>query len=173
MRKKIHRVLFASAFLISFFIFAPGLHSQTGFTQQDRETLIELKTTMKEIDKRFEQIDKRFEQIDKRFEQVDKRFEQVDKRISELREDMNNRFEQMMNFIWILAALFGGMLAVTISFALWDRRTMIRPFETKVAEINGRINRNEEKMGNLLAAIREYAAKDKKFAAFIERFNIL
>ncbi|HLP44536.1 MAG TPA: hypothetical protein VK469_01235 [Candidatus Kapabacteria bacterium] len=164
--RKTNGWLVTVALLFSLFISTPALQSQTAFTQQDREMLIEMKATMK-------QIDKRFEQIDKRFEQLDKRFEQVDKRISELREDMNSRFEQMMNFIWILAALFGGMLAVTISFALWDRRTMIRPFETKVADINGRINKNEEKMNNLLAAMRDYAAKDKKFAAFIERFNIL
>lgn len=166
MRKKIQKRISSAALLFIMFIFTPGLYGQTGFTQQDRETLIEMKTTMRELDKRFEQIDKRFEQIDKRFEQVDKR-------ISELREDMNNRFAQMMNFIWILAALFGGMLAVTISFALWDRRTMIRPFETKVAEIDGRISKNEEKYNKLLAAIKEYAATDKKIAALAERFNIL
>jgi len=166
MRKKIQNWISTALLLLSFLIFTPALHGQTGFTQQDRETLIEMKTMMREIDKRFEQIDKRFEQVDKRFEQVDKRF-------SELREDMNNRFEQMMNFIWILAALFGGMLTVTISFALWDRRTMIRPFETKVAEIDARINKNEEKYGKLLAAIKEYAATDKKVAALVERFNIL
>lgn len=104
----------------------------------------------------------------------------MDKRISDLREDMNKRFEQvdrrfeqMMSFVWILATIFAGMFTLTIGFALWDRRTMIRPFETKTAEIDGRINKNEEKMGNLLAAIREYAAKDKKIAALVERFNIL
>lgn len=159
MRKKIQNWISTASLLFSFLIFTPALHGQTGFTQQDRETLIEMKTMMREIDKRFEQIDKRFEQVDKRF--------------SELREDMNNRFAQMMNFIWILAALFGGMLTVTISFALWDRRTMIRPFETKVAEIDARINKNEEKYGRLLAAIKEYAATDKKIAALAERFNIL
>ncbi|HLP62499.1 MAG TPA: hypothetical protein VK186_26910 [Candidatus Deferrimicrobium sp.] len=115
-----------AALLFCLLILTPDLRGQTGFTQQDRETLIELKATVREIDKRFEQMDKRFEQIDKRIselrEDMNKRFEQVDK-----------RFEQMMNFVWILAALFGGMLAVTISFALWDRRTMILPFEKKVA----------------------------------------
>jgi predicted nucleic acid-binding Zn-ribbon protein len=166
MRKKLQNWLSVAALLLSLFIFTPGLYGQTGFTQQDRETLIELKVTLREMDKRFEQIDKRFEQ-------VDKRFEQVDKRISELREDMNKRFEQMMSFVWIVATIFGGMVAVTIGFALWDRRTMIRPFETKVAEIEGRITKNENKMGNFLAAIREYAASDKKFAALVERFNIL
>jgi hypothetical protein len=104
---------------------------------------------------------------------MDKRIDQVDKRISELREDMNNRFQQMMNFVWILAALFGAITAVTISFALWDRRTMIRPFETKVSALDVRINKNDEKYQNLIAVIKEYAAQDKKFAAVVERFNIL
>ena len=99
--------------------------SETGFTQKDRELLIELKTRMDGIDKRFEgqreDINKRFEELredmNKRFEQVDKRFEQIDK-----------RFEQMMSFTWILATIFSAIVAVTIGFAVWDRRTMIRPF---------------------------------------------
>ena len=41
---------------------SPAL-SADGFTQKDRELLIELKVKMGEIDKRFEQVDKRFEEI--------------------------------------------------------------------------------------------------------------
>jgi hypothetical protein len=44
----------------------PALAAE-GFTQKDREMLIELKVKMGDIDNRFEQIDKRFEQVDKRF----------------------------------------------------------------------------------------------------------
>ena len=85
---------------------------QSGFTQKDRELLIELRTGMLEIDKRFEQVDKRFAGLR---EDMNKRFEQVDK-----------RFEQMMNTLWILAAIFTAITVGTIGFALWDRRTMIR-----------------------------------------------
>ncbi|HEC68384.1 MAG TPA: hypothetical protein ENI35_06215 [Candidatus Desulfofervidus auxilii] len=50
--------------IISFtFLSASALLAQDGFTQKDRELLIELKVKMGEIDKRFEQIDKRFEQM--------------------------------------------------------------------------------------------------------------
>lgn len=94
----------------------PTAWCQTGFTQNDRELLIELKTRVSGIDKRFEQVDKRLaelrEDMNKRFEQVDKRFEQVDK-----------RFEQMMSFVWILATIFGAVIGITIGFALWDRIT--------------------------------------------------
>jgi len=110
-----------------------------GFTQEDRDRLIRLETTlqvfMHQVDKRFEQVDKRFEemrqdfdkriqelredmnkrfeQIDKRFEQVDKRFEQVDRRF----EQVDRRFEQIMTFLWILVAIFTTLTATVIGFA--------------------------------------------------------
>jgi hypothetical protein len=37
--------------------------------------------------------------------------------------------------MWILASVFGGIVAVTIGFAIWDRRTMIRPFEDKTRKL--------------------------------------
>ena len=94
-------------------IFTSPSWCETGFTQKDRELLIELKTRVSEMDKRIVGLR---EDINKRFEQVDK------------------RFEQMMSFIWILAAIFAVMLSATIGFAIWDRRTMIRPFETNIIQ---------------------------------------
>lgn len=121
-------------------------------------------------------MEKRFEQ---RFEQVDKRFEQVDKRFEDLRGDMNKRFEQvdnrfgeMMTYIGILAAIFAAITVGTFSFALWDRRTMIRPFETKVSELDNRITANKEKYENLLPVLKEYASKNKKFADIIKQHNL-
>lgn len=144
--------------LLSLLTFTASAWCETGFTQKDRELLIELKTKM--------------EGIDKRFEQVDKRFEQVDKRIGELREDMNKRFEQMMSFIWILAAIFGAIVAVTIGFAVWDRRTMVRPFETKVAELDKKITVNRKDYETLISVLKEYSEKNKRFANIISRFNL-
>ena len=92
--------------------------AQVQFTQEDRDLLIRTETKM-EVG--FEQIDKRFEQIDKRFEQVDKRIEQTN------------------TYMGWMIALFGGMFATTVIFALWDRRTMVRPFESKVREIEDKI----------------------------------
>ena len=115
-------VFFLVAILV-FFLSAPARASD-GFTQKDRELLITLRVKVEEIDKRFEQIDKRFEQLEKRFEQIDKRFEQIDK-----------RFDQMMTFLWMIVGIFTAITASTIGFAIWDRRSMIRPFESKVKEL--------------------------------------
>jgi chromosome segregation ATPase len=152
---------------MSVFLFFSSIGwGQSGFTQKDRDLLIELRTRMMEIDKRFEQIDKRFEQVDKRFEQVDIRF-------SELRQDMNNRFEQIMNTIWILAALFTAIVVGTIGFALWDRRTMIRPFESKVAKLEEKIENNKQTNQKLHTALKDFAATHKRFAEILHRLNLL
>ena len=135
-----------------------GIRGQTVSPRTDRELLIELRTMIIEMDKRFEQVDKRFAELR---EDMNKRFEQVDK-----------RFEQIMSFVWILAAIFGAMTGVTIAFALWDRRTMIRPFETKVSELENRIKKNREYYDQLIAALKGYASKNKKFADIIQPFNL-
>lgn len=150
--------------------------AENGFTQKDRELLIELKTKMEVSDKRFvelrEDMNKRFEQVDKRFvelrEDMNKRFEQVDKRF----EQVDKRFEQMMSFVWILAAIFAAIVSVTIGFALWDRRTMVRPFETKVSELDKRIAVNRKDYESLLSVLKEYSGKNKTFANIIHRFNL-
>ena len=116
-----------------------------GFTQEDRERIIRLETTltlfMEATDQRFielrEDINKRFEQVDKHIEQVDQRFielrEDMNIRFIELREDMNKRFEQadkrfeqMMNTLQLIAGIFTVLTLGVIGFAYWDRRTIIR-----------------------------------------------
>jgi hypothetical protein len=75
-----------------------------GFTQVDRERMIRLEV---------------------KFEEIDKRFEQMDKRLVELREDMNNRFEQIMSMSYILSGIFMAMFTAVFGFAWWDRRSIL------------------------------------------------
>jgi len=75
------------------------------------------KSILRELDKKFEAIDRRFEAIDKRFEAVDR------------------RFDQLNNLIIGIIGAFSAIVAVTIGFAIWDRRTMIKPFEDRVEEL--------------------------------------
>ena len=142
--------------------------AEQGFTRADRELLIELRTRLTGIDKRFDQVDRRFtelrEDMNRRFtevrEDMNKRFEQVDKRF----EQVNKRFEDIITFIGILAATFGAITLGAISFALWDRKTMIRPFETKVAELDGKITANSNNHKSLVTSLKEFATKNKTFA---------
>lgn len=118
------------------------------FTLEDRDRLIRLEVKLEEMDKRFEQIDKRFEQIDK-------------------------RFEQTINFMWMLSAIFIGITGITIGFALWDRRTMIRPFEVKVRQMEEKIEPMEGKVGKLLSSLRDLAKTDKELSMVLERYSLL
>ncbi|MEM4720709.1 MAG: hypothetical protein QXT73_01430 [Candidatus Methanomethylicaceae archaeon] len=159
-------------FLILIFIFsiATAAKATDGFTQKDRELLITLKIKVEEIDKRFEQIDKRFEQIDKRFEQIDKRFEQVDKRFEQVDkrfEQVGKQIDQLFNFLWILAAIFASITASTIGFAIWDRRSMIRPFESRVKELE------EGKIDKVISSLKSLAETDEKVAEVLRRYNLL
>ncbi len=72
------------------------------FTLEDRERMIRIETSLKEFK---ESVEKRFEMIEKRFEMIEKRFDQL-----------------IHVFIGIVCA-FAGIVAVTIGFAIWDRRT--------------------------------------------------
>ncbi len=151
----------------------PVMAGSDAFTQKDRELLIRL-------DERLNQVDKRFEQIDKRFEQVDKRFEQIEIRISELREDMNKRFEQvdkrfdfMLQIMIAIVGAFVAIVAITIGFALWDRRTMIRPFETRVQEIENDIIKDRRRLEALIDLLKQQAKTDQKLASLLKSFSLL
>ena len=132
-------------FFFMFFILAfNALAEEVPFTIADRDRLIRVEAKLEEIDKRFEQIDKRFE---------------------ELRMDINKRFDQMMTFMWMLVAIFVGITATTIGFAIWDRRTMIRPFEVKVRAL-------EETDKKLIEVLRKLAKEDKRLAEILRSFGL-
>ena len=123
----------------------------------------------REMDKRFEQVDKRFEQIDKRFEQIDKRFEQIDKRFDEV----NKRFEMIIYLMMSIVAAFATIVAVAIGFAIWDRRTMTRPFEEKVKRLESDIVEDKAKLNRLIEALRKLAKTDQKVAEVLKTFSLL
>ncbi|ROR03122.1 hypothetical protein [Desulfosoma caldarium] len=129
----------------------PLLAQEPGFTRQDRDLLIELRTRMLEIDKRFEQIDKRFEQIDKRLEQVDK------------------RFDQLMHFLYILAGIFTSLVVAVIGFAYWDRRTIVSQAKKETKEDLER----EGRLRDVILALREFAAKNEDLASILKSYHLL
>jgi len=129
---------------------------EVSFTLEDRDRLIRIEATLKEFK---ESVDKRFADFK---EYVDKRFEQVDK-----------RFEQVINFLWMLIAIFVALTSVTIGFAIWDRRTMIRPFEEKMKKVEKDMDIEKEKVESLILSLRELARKDDNVSAVLKQFNLL
>ncbi len=152
-----------------------------------------------QIDKRFELIEKRFQQMDKRFELIEKRIENLrldinkkidilradtnrrleefrfdtNKRIDELRFDTNKHLEFIQNLLIAMLGAFVSIVVITIGFALWDRRTMIRPFEDKVKIMEDDITKDKKKLQKLLEALKEYAQKDPRLAEILRSFSLL
>jgi len=158
-----------SGLLIILFILFSSTFSfarEIPFTQEDRDRLVRLEVTLKEfkesVDRRFEGVDKRFVSIEKRFESIDKRFESIDK-----------RFDQMINLFIGIVASFTAIVTVTIGFAIWDRRTMIRPFEFKVKAIEDEIAENRSKLHSLIEAFRSLSKTDSNVAEILKKFNLL
>ena len=92
--------------IISLILTAAPAWAADGFTQQDRDLLIELKVRVDQSEKR-----------------MDERFEQVDK-----------RFDDMFNFFYILTGIFTAIIVASIGFSFWGRRTVIRQARKEAIE---------------------------------------
>jgi hypothetical protein len=112
--------------------------SSDGFTQADRERLVRMEAILDQHDKRF----------------------------VELRSTSDNRFEELRSDMRNTMMLFGGMVVAIFGFALWDRRTMVRPFETRMKEVDSAMERlREEKTArSVLAALRDLSKTDTRLA---------
>ena len=136
-----------------------AIAGEVPFTLEDRDRLIRIEARLDSFEKRFDQVDKRFTELR---EDMNKRFEQVDK-----------RFDQMFNFVWILATIFTAITAATIGFAVWDRRTMVRPFESKVEQIEDRIERiDKDAVGTIVRVLKEFAIMDVKMGDILKKFHL-
>ena len=136
--------------IATIFLFILGIqfsYYAQDFNNEDRARMIRTETKLEELEKRMIE-----------------RFEQVDK-----------RFEENFTYIGYIIALFGTMFAATIAFALWDRRTMIKPFETKVIEIESEIIKLKKEKNNtkILAALRDLAKTDIQLAEILKSHNLL
>ena len=102
------------------------------------------------------------EDMNKQFDRVDAQFDRIDK-----------QFDRIVNIMLGIFGAFAAMCGGTIWFALWDRRTMIRPFEDKVKKIEDDISENRNKLHTLLEAFKTLSKTDEKVANILKKFNLL
>ncbi len=118
-------------------------------------TVVNIDAWAKEVPYTLEDRD-RLIRVEARLYEIDKRFEQIDK-----------RFDDMFTFLWILAGIFTALTGSTIGFAIWDRRSMIRPFESRIRELE------EGKIDRLISSLRDIAQIDKNVADILRKHNLL
>ena len=147
-------------FLVMFLIFfclgtGVVLAEEKSFTQEDRERLIRLETTLRVF---MEQTNKHFEELRA---DMNARFEQV-----------NHQFEQFYTFLWIITGIFTTLTVAVIGFAYWDRCTIIKRAKEETLEKAERLY-SVSKLKELLRALRELARKDEKLARVLKSFGLL
>ena len=103
-----------------------------------------------------------FDRIDKQFDRIDKQFDRIDA-----------QFDRLFQLTLGILAAFAAIVAATIGFALWDRRAMIRPFESKVKTIEEELAQNRENLHSLLKALRSLGQSDEKVAEVLRQFRLL
>ena len=93
--------------------------------------------------------------------------------IEQLREDMNVRFDRQFQLTLALLGAFTILVAGTISFAVWDRRTMIRPFERTVKTLEDDLHTTRNQGESLLEAFHASGQRDPAVAAALKQFHLL
>ena len=86
-----------------------------------------------------------------------------------LREDINVQFDRLHQLLLGLLGTFTALVMATISFALWDRRTRLRPVEGRVASLEAG---NRPRTAALLDALRALSQRDPELAAVLKNFNL-
>ncbi len=115
----------------------------------------ELKQSRADMDARFTSIDARFTSIDARF------------------TSMDAQFDRLWNMMLGILAAFTALTGCTISLIIWDRRTAIRPFETKVRSIEEAFSDNRLQVLALVEAMRRLGQRDERVAEVLKEFHLL
>ncbi|MEW6096052.1 MAG: hypothetical protein AB1567_05960 [bacterium] len=129
-------------------------------------TEVDQRATDKEIIKRLTRIEERLTRVeegqkyilremDKRFEAVDKRFEAIEREISHL-----------VNLLVCIVLAFAGIVSVTIGFAIWDRKTALRPAIVKTTKL-------EEEFQRIMQVLKEVAKKDINVAQALKYVGLV
>lgn len=140
--------LMAISLLMALGIANSAFAMDISFTQEDRDRIIRLESTMKEFK---DSVDKRFEQIDKRFEQVDKRLEFI------------------QNLMIAMLGVFGSLCGVFVGLLLWDRKT----FKEKAKEEAMKELEEKWRISDWINALREYAKTDSRLAEILKNCHLL
>lgn len=100
--------------------------------------------------------------------------------IAQLREDMNTQsgrieaqFDRLYNLMLGIVGAFAVLVAATIGFALWDRRTMLRPLEDRVKAVEAEQARDHERLDSLLEVFRSLGRGDERVAEMLRQFRLL
>ena len=106
-------------------------------------------------------------------EDMNRQTQQLRAEMGQLREDMNLQFARQFRLTVALLSAFAALVAAIIGFALWDRRTMLRPFERTVRTLEEDLMTNRQRVEALVDAFRVLGQRDPAVANVLKQFNLL
>jgi ABC-type phosphate transport system auxiliary subunit len=112
------------------------------FTLDDRDRIIRTEQKIEALDEKLSakldaKVDGLRAEMNARFETVNKQFAAIDQ-----------RFDQLFNFLWAFIGIFTAMMASVFGFAFWDRKLSLDP-----------IKKENLKTLNVLRAMAEHQPK--------------
>ncbi len=99
--------------------------------------------------------------------------EDMNRQNQQLRADMNLQFARQFRLTLALLVAFTALVAAIIGFALWDRRTMLRPLERTVTGLTEDLSSNRQRLEALLDALRALGQRNPEVARVLKQFNLL
>ena len=107
---------------------------------------------------------------------LNQRIDDVNRRI----DDVNRRIDDLFTLTLSLSGIMATLIAGLFGYIVWDRRTMMKPIQEKVEQLEKDFNREldlHHEHGSLPArlikALRELARTDEKLAAVLRSFSLL
>ena len=111
---------------------------------------------------------------------LNQRIDDLDKKLNQRIDDVNRRIDDLFTLTLSLSAIMATLIAGLFGYIVWDRRTMMKPIQEKVEQLEKDFNREldlHHEHGSLPArlikALRELARTDEKLAAVLRSFSLL
>ena len=148
-----------------------AIRTEIGQLREDMDKQIgQLREDMdKQIGQLREDMDK---QIGLLREEMGQLREDMNRQNQHLRDDINAQFDRLFQLLLGLLGTFTALVIATIGFALWDRRTMLRPVESRVTSLEEEMSANRPRTAALLESLRNLSQRDPELAAVLKNFNL-
>ncbi len=126
-----------------------AMEKEAPFTLDDRDRIIRTEQKMEALEQKIGLIDQK-----------------IDSKVNDLRSEMNarftamdERFDQLFNFLWAIIGIFTAMMVSVFGFAFWDRKLSLRPMKAE-----------QRKM---LGVLRDYAEQQPRLREILKNSGLL
>lgn len=169
MQKLLGIASFAFMCLLSYSQSSPPKDPPIPFTLSDKERLIKIETKTESLEK---QMQENFIATQNQFQNVHAEIQETRNEIQEIR----NEIQEIRNDIKWLTGIFITSIIAMVGFILWDRRTFLKPFESKAKEIEATlddIKKDSRTLNKLIDALKEKSQQDEQLASILRKHHLL